>query len=700
MRTHSCTLLLAALIAGCATARPDTMPPSAPPDSPVAADVAPSPGDRLPPLIPRERFFGDPEITAARISPDGRFIAFVRPLNGVRNVWVKGIDEPFDAARPITADSIRPVSGYFWSRDGSYVLFVQDKGGNENFHVYAVDPAAQPTAGARVPAARDLTPYEGVRALIYAVPKRTPRKILVGLNDRDPRLHDVYRIDLTSGERELVFRNDENVGDWTFDLAGELRLGTRQTDEGTEILRVDGQELTPIYTCDNRETCGPIRFHRDGRRVYLETNQGEPDLIGLALLDPRTGDTELVERDPEGEVDFGGADFSMSTDELVATYYLGDRLRVYPKDPQFARDYQRVKAALPEGEVRFGSSTDDERLHLVSVTSDVDPGATYLYDRASGEVELLYRVRPELPSEALATMQPVRYTARDGVEIPAYLTLPKGVEPRNLPTIIHPHGGPWARDTWGYDGITQFLANRGYAVLQPNFRGSTGYGERFLNLGNREWGTGSMQHDLTDAVGWLVEQGIADPQRVGILGGSYGGYATLAGVTFTPDLYAAGVDIVGPSNLITLYNSFPAYWAPVVLKLFDQRMGDPNDPQDRKMLEAQSPLFFADRIRAPLLVIQGANDPRVVKPESDQIVAKMHELGRPVHYLVAPDEGHGFAGEINNLAMFAAIERFLAEHLGGRYEAEMAPPVRERLEKLTVDPASVNAPPTPATPSR
>ncbi len=690
MRTHPCVLLLAAALAGCATAQTESMPSPAPPTD--AAAAISSAAQALPPLIPRERFFGDPEITNAQLSPDGRFIAFVRPLDGVRNVWVKGIDEPFAAARPVTADSVRPVNGYFWSRDGRYVLFVQDRGGDENFHVYGVDPAAPAAVGSRVPPARDLTPYPGVRALIYAVPERTPGKILVGLNDRNPRLHDVYRVDLASGERELVFRNDENVGDWTFDLEGELRLGSRQTESGTEILRVDGQRLTPIYTCNDEETCGLLRFHRDGRRVYLETNQGEPDLTGLVLPDPQTGQTELVERDPEGKVDFGGTEFSDATEELVATYYVGDRLRVYPKDASFAGDYEIVRAALPDGEVRFGSSTSDDRLHLVSVTSDVDPGATYLYDRSSGKVDLLYRVRPELQSAALAPMRPIRYKARDGVEIPAYLTVPKGVEPRNLPTIVYPHGGPWARDTWGYEGIAQFLANRGYAVLQPNFRGSTGYGERFLNLGNREWGTGSMQHDLSDAVAWLVEQGIADPARVGILGGSYGGYATLAGVTFTPELYAAGVDIVGPSNLITLYNSFPAYWAPVVLKLFDKRMGDPNDLQDRKMLEAQSPLFFADRIQAPLLVIQGANDPRVVKPESDQIVAKLHELGRPVEYLVAPDEGHGFAGEVNGLAMFAAIERFLAEHLGGRYQEEMAPAVRERLRKLTVDPASVQVP--------
>ncbi len=381
----------------------------------------------------------------------------------------------------------------------------------------------------------------------------------------------------------------------------------------------------------------------------------------------------------------------------MATEYDGYRLRIYPRSPKFKHDYDLVRKALPDGDLHFGSTTEDDRLQIVSVASDVDPGATYLYDRATGKVDLLFRPRPKLPTQHLATMKPVRYKARDGVSIPAYLTLPKGATPKNLPTVIFPHGGPWARDSWGYNGWTQFLANRGYAVLEPNFRGSSGYGKKFLNLGNKQWGTGTMQHDLTDAVKWLVAEGIADPKRVGITGGSYGGYATLAGVAFTPDLYAAAVDLVGPSSLLSLIKSFPPYWRPLI-KIWSVRVGNPDDPAELAQLKAQSPLYAAKAIKTPLLVIQGANDPRVTQAESDQIVAAVRDNGHPVEYLVAPDEGHGFQGKDNNLAMFAAMERFFAHHLGGRYQESLSAPVAQRLAALTVDVHKVVARSTAAPP--
>lgn len=646
--------------------------------------------DDLPPLIDRNLFFGDPEITGAQLSPDGQFVSFIKPYNDVLNVWVKGIDEPFDDARPLTADTERPVRGYFWSQDSQYVLYVQDKGGNENFHVYAVDPSAEAEADTGVPPARDLTDYENTQARIYAVPEATPGHIYVGLNDRDAAVHDVYRVNLKTGERELVFQNDENVAGWQFDLDGNLRLGVRLDDGGnTEILRVDGDQLTPVYTCSYEESCSPLRFHKDGARAYLITNKGDDvDLTRLTLFNLDTGDEEVVEADPEGQVDFGGAEFSDVTDELVATYYRGDRLRIYPKTEEIERDLALLRAQVPEGEIYLGSSTEDETKVLISVQRDVDPGSTYLYDREAGTVERLYRSRPELPSEHLATMKAIRYTTRDGLEIPAYLTLPKGVAPENLSVVINPHGGPWARDYWGYDAYAQFLANRGYAVLQPNFRGSTGYGKDFLNAGNDEWGTGAMQHDISDGVQHLIDEGIADPDRVAIFGGSYGGYATLAGLAFTPDLYAAGISYVGPSNLLTLLESIPPYWGPI-RSLFTVRVGDPEDPEDHERLIAQSPLFKADQIEAPLLVIQGANDPRVKQRESDQIVVALRDRGFPVEYLVAKDEGHGFAGKENRLAVAVAMERFLAEHLGGRYQEGIADETAERLDELTVDVDSV-----------
>jgi dipeptidyl aminopeptidase/acylaminoacyl peptidase len=521
--------------------------------------------------------------------------------------------------------------------------------------------------------------------MIYALPEKTPSEILVGLNDRDPQVHDVYRLDLRTGRRTLVQKNQANVADWEVDLEGRVRLGMRMTkDGGTELLRVEPRgALTPIYACTAEETCNVVRVHKDGRRAYVASNRGTPDLTRLVLLDLATGKEELVESDPDGDTDFGGARFSDATEELLATFYVGDRLRTYPKDPRFAQDWEVVRKALPDGDVEFRNGTEDDRRWIVTVTSDVDPGATYLYDRATARVQLLYRPYPDLPLAHLAPMKPVRYRARDGVTIRGYLTVPKGLAARGLPTIVLPHGGPWARDEWGYAPLVQFLANRGYAVLQPNFRGSTGFGKKFLNLGNGQWGTGTMQHDLTDGARWLAAEGIADPKRIGILGGSYGGYATLAGLAFTPDLYACGVDIVGPSSILTLLRSIPPYWAPMK-KIFAIRVGDVEKPEDAARLQAQSPLHAARAIKAPLLVIQGANDPRVKKAESDQIIVALRDLGRQVEYVVAEDEGHGFAGQTNRIAMNVIIERFLAKHLGGRHQAGMAPEIAERVKSLTV----------------
>lgn len=645
----------------------------------------------LPPLLDREVFFGDPEIAGAELSPDGRFIAFRKPYEDVMNIWVKGMDEPFEDARPLTADD-RPVPGYFWSEDGRYILYVQDKGGNEDFHVYAVRP--DEATGGVIPEARDLTPVEGVRALIYATPEDRPGEIIVGLNDRDPAYHDVYRVDIETGERELLIENTEQVGGFVYDDDGTVRFAYKQKPGGGfEIYGVgaDGKLGEMVYDCDYTESCSVVEFHADNERLYLRTNKGERDLAELVLFDPEAGTETLVERDPEGQADFAGAVFS-EDDELLATVYLGDRLRIYPKDETFARDLERLREQLPEGELGLLSRTEDERRWLFSAQSDADPGSVYLYDRETGEAELLYRSRPGFPSEHMAEMRAIRYTARDGRVIPAYLTIPKGVEAENLPLVLHPHGGPWARDTWGYNPYAQFLANRGYAVLQPNFRASSGYGKDHLNAGNMEWGTGAMQHDLTDGVRHLIDEGIADPERVGIFGGSYGGYATLAGVTFTPDLYAAAVPYVAPSSLITLIESFPAYWRPFLETSWYRRVGDPADEEDRADLEARSPLNFVDRIVTPLLVVHGANDPRVKQRESDQLVVALRDRGIDVDYIVAPDEGHGFRGELNRLALAADMERFLGEHLGGRYQTNVRPEIQAKLEAITVDPATVALP--------
>ncbi len=642
--------------------------------------------DELPPLIDRDIFFDDPEIASGQISPNGEFISFRRPLDGVMNIWIKGIDEPFEDARPVTAETERPIPAYFWSHDSRHILFVNDQDGDENFNVFAVDPRAEPDEETGVPPSRNLTDMEDVRAQIYAVPRNEPEFMIIGLNDRDPRYHDVYRLHIESGEMELLFKNEEDIAGWNVDDDGQLRFAVRQTaDGGTEILQPVDDELKQVYKVDFEESAGIMRFHEDGEHVYLVTNKGDDvDLMRFVLFNPETGEKTLVEEDPEGEVDFAGATFSNVTDELLATYYIGDRRRMYFHNDQFKQDYETVREQLPKGDISFGSRTKDETLWLVSVTRDVDPGATYLYNRETGEVTFQYRPRPDLPTEHLAEMIPLRYTARDGLEIPAYLTIPQGVEPENLAVIVLPHGGPWARDTWGYRSEAQFLANRGYAVFQPNFRGSTGFGKEFLNAGNKEWGTGYMQHDITDGLKYLIEEGIADPERIGIYGGSYGGFATLAGLAFTPELYAAGVSFVGPSNIITLLESIPPYWEPMI-KMFHNRVGDPDDPEDRERLKEQSPLFSAEQIQAPLLVVQGANDPRVVQHESDQIVVAMRELGREVEYIVAPDEGHGFRRPDNRIAFYVAMEDFFAEHIGGRYQEEVPDNIAERLAEITVD---------------
>jgi dienelactone hydrolase len=473
-----------------------------------------------------------------------------------------------------------------------------------------------------------------------------------------------------------------------FDLKDQLRLAVRTSDKGdTEVLRVDEKGFTKVYECSVFESCSPVRFHKDGQRVYMETNKGEPDLTRLILFDLATGKEDLVDADPKKHVDFGGPIFSDVTDELVGTTYVDDRTRYYWRDKAFEADYAFLTSKLPNMELGFGSATRDERKWIVSASSDVEPGTTYLFDRDKKALTLQYRIRERLPREHLAPMTAIRYKSSDGLEIPAYLTLPKGVPAKGLPLVLVPHGGPWARDTWGYDAMAQFLANRGYAVLQPNFRASTGYGEKFLNAGNNQWGD-LMQDDLTWGVKHLVAQGTVDPKRVGIMGGSYGGYATLAGLAFTPDVYAAGVAIVAPSNLLTLLETIPPYWEAGRI-IFHTRMGDPNTPAGKAQLVRQSPLTSAAKIKTPLLVVQGANDPRVKRAESDQIVIALRDRGFPVEYMVAPDEGHGFARPVNNMAMFAASEKFLAGHLGGRFQESMTPEVATRLKEIMVDPKTV-----------
>jgi len=658
---------------------------------PLAGFQAMAQTNQLPPLVDRELFFDNPEISGGQLSPDGSFISFIKPYNGVMNIWVKKFEEPFTAARPVTADAVRPIRSYFWSRDSKYILYAQDKGGDENFNIYAVDPTEKPASGSEVPVNRDLTNLKGVRVMIYAVPKTDPDAIYIGLNDRDAAWHDLYKMKLSTGDRTLIRQNsaEDRITGWDFDWNDQLRLANRSNQDGTnDILRVDENGFTPIYSTTVFESAYTIAFDKENKRVYMVTNKGDNrNLSQLILFDPVTLKEELVESDPMNKVDFGEAAFSDVSHEIIFTSYEDSRTRLYFKDKSYEADYNLIKRELPGVDIYFARTTADERFWIIGAYSDVDPGTTYLFDRQTKKLTMQYRPRPNIPMQDMAYMTAITYKSSDGLDIPAYLTLPKGVEQKNLPLVVFPHGGPWARSGWGFNSYAQFLANRGYAVLDPNFRSSTGYGKKFINDGNNEWGQ-KMQDDLTWGVKYLVSQGIADPKKVAIMGGSYGGYATLAGLAFTPDVYACGVSIVGPSNLITLLNSIPPYWESI-RTVFYSRMGDPGTAEGLAQLERQSPLYSADKIKAPLLVVQGANDPRVNKHESDQIVVALRDRGFPVEYIVAPDEGHGFARPVNNMAMLAAAEKFLAQYIGGRYQESMKPEVAERLKEITVDPKTV-----------
>ncbi len=641
-----------------------------------------------PPIIDRAAFFGEIQIGGAQISPDGQYLSFLKPYRGTRNIWVKKAGEPFSAARPMSKETTRPVRQYFWSRDSKYLLYAQDAGGDENFNVYAIDPSQPVDPATGVPPTRALTDYKGVRTMIYAAPKAKPDTLYIGLNDRDPKWHDLYELSVSTGEKKLLRKNTEQIAGWDFDHDGNLKLAERTSQAGnTEILRVDSDGFKQIYSCSVLESCGVADFDATNKQVYLITNKGDVDLTEVEMLDPASGTTKKYESDPENLVDVEGLLQSDVDYHVFFTRYEDDRSRLYFRDKDFEKEYHWLESKLPGKEINFGARSKDENIWIVSATSDTEPGETYLWNRKARTLDLQYRIREELPRASLSERKPYKFKSSDGLEIRAYLTLPKGLPGKNLPLVVFPHGGPWGRDYWGYDTFAQFLSNRGYAVLQPNFRASTGYGKKFLNAGNGEWGR-KMQDDLTWGVKALVADGTVDAKRVGIAGGSYGGYATLAGVAFTPDVYAAAVAIVA-SNLITLLDAIPPYWEAERKQMY-ARMADPTTPDGKALLIAESPLTKAKDIVTPLLVVQGKNDPRVNIRESNQIVAAVRDNGKPVEYLVAPDEGHGFARPINNLAMVTAMEEFLPKYLGGRDQKDVPADVEAKLKEITVDPKTVS----------
>ncbi len=614
------------------------------------------------PLIPREVLFGNPERAGLTISPDGQRLAWRAPVDGVMNVWVAPVGD-LAAAKPVTRDRSRGVRIYFWAYTSEQILYLQDKGGDENWRVYAVDLASG--------AERDLTPFDNVQARIEEVSPRHPGEILVSVNNRVPQLHDLYRLDVRSGEMKLILENEGFVG-FTTDDDYRVRLAARfQPDGGLEILKAGAEGFVPFakVPAEDSLTTNALGFDRSGKILYMLDSR-ERDTAALTKVDLESGRSEVVFADPKADVADVLVHPTERTLQAAASNYLREEWKVL--DPAIEGDFALL-SGVARGEMAITSRTLDDKVWTVAYVQDAGPVTYYLYDRGAKKATYLFSNRPALEGLPLQPMHAREIRARDGLTLVSYLTLPAGSDPDGdglpatpVPMVLMVHGGPWARDGWGFDPYHQWLANRGYAVLAVNFRGSTGFGKAFLNAGNREWAA-KMHDDLIDAVDWAIAGKIADPKRVAIMGGSYGGYATLVGLTYTPEKFAAGVDIVGPSNLVTLLESIPPYWAPI-LTVFEQRMGEMKTEEGKAFLRSRSPLFKVDAIRRPLLIGQGANDPRVKQAESDQIVAAMQEKKIPVTYVLFPDEGHGFARPENNKAFNAVAEAFLAQHLGGRYE--------------------------------
>ncbi len=608
----------------------------------------------LPPLVPREILFGNPERISPRISPDGTRLAWIAPADGVLNVWVRTVGADDD--RAVTTDRDRGIRQFFWGPDNRRIVYLQDTGGDEDWHVHDVDLATGQ--------ARDLTPFKGVQARIEHVDKNFPDRILVGLNRDNPELHDVYSLVLETGALEKVVENPGFIGfvtDRRFDVRGAV---APLPDGGMSLLVRDTTEAPwrEILGVGQEDALGtqPLAFSENGNRLLAESSAGS-NTSRLIWLECADGSESVVVEDPQYDV--AGVRLHPDTNDPQIALILKDRMDYVVLDPAIRDDLELLRELEP-GDLVFAGNDDADRTWLVGYTADNGPIRYYAYDRVSHEATFLFEHQPALSDFELARMEPFSFESRDGLTIHGYLTFPPGADRQGLPAVLDVHGGPWGRDTWGFNPETQWLANRGYLSVQVNFRGSTGFGKRFVNAGDREWGA-KMHDDLLDAVGWVTAEGYADPERIAIYGGSYGGYAALVGAAFTPDVFRCAVDIVGPSNLKTLIESIPPYWAPMIAQ-FHTRVGNPETEAD--FLWERSPLSRVGDIRIPLLIAQGANDPRVKQAESEQIVAALRDKGIPHEYMLFPDEGHGFAKPENRLRFYAAAERFLAEHLGGRFE--------------------------------
>ena len=612
-----------------------------------------APKEEMAPLIPMEDFFRNPEMTGFSLSPDGEHLAFLKPWQTRLNIHVQKIGE--EEVTQITHSTERDIIGYFWANN-SRISYVQDKFGDENFRLYGVNIDGLDE--------KELTPFEKVRVQLIDDLEDDEEHMLIGMNKRDPRVFDAYRININTGEMEMIAENPGNIINWQTDHDGNLRIAQTSDGVNTSVLYRESEKenFQTLLTTSFKETFQPLFFTFDNKNLYVASNL-DRDKTAIYEYDIEKKETSnLIYEHPE--VDVANLLRSKKQKKITGVTYLIDKRHYHFLDEEREQLQNNLEGQLPGYEVVVTDFSKDETKALVRTYSDRSLGAYYYLDRETDEFIKLADVSPWLNEADLSEMNPISYQSRDGMTIHGYLTLPKGLKPEKLPVVVNPHGGPWARDAWGYNPEVQFLANRGYAVLQMNFRGSTGYGRKFWEASFKEWGK-AMQDDVSDGAQWLIDQGIADPKRVGIYGGSYGGYATLAGLTFSPDLYACGVDYVGVANIFSWMKAIPPYWKPYLDMIYEM-VGHPEN--DKELLEAASPVFHVDKIKAPLLIAQGANDPRVPKAESDQMVEALKSRGIDVPYMVKDNEGHGFRNEENRFDLYRAMEEFLAKHLGGRAE--------------------------------
>jgi dipeptidyl aminopeptidase/acylaminoacyl peptidase len=609
----------------------------------------------LPPLIPMKDFFRNSEKVSFQLSPNGLYLAFMEPWKSRLNVHVQKFGE--EKVTRITSATKRDIASFFWANNHR-IVFIQDKGGDENFKLYAVEiDGSNP---------KELIPFDKVRVRIIDDLEENENEMIIGMNKRDKRIFDAFRININTGEMKMIDKNRGDIDGWLTDNDGKLRMAITSDGVNTSILyrHKESDDFRVVLTTNFRETLAPLFFTFDNKYIYASSNIGR-DKRAIVKYDPdKNKEIEVVYEDPA--IDVSSLLRSKKRKKITGVMYITDKRQYNFFDKERRKLQKKLERRLPGYEVVITNMSKDEHKVLIRTYSDKTMGAYYYYDREKDKFKKLVDLSPWLNEKYMADMKPIRYQSRDGLKIHGYLTLPKGVEPKNLPLVVNPHGGPWARDVWGFNPEVQFLANRGYAVLQMNFRGSTGYGRRFWEAGFKKWGK-EMQDDITDGVHWLINAGIADPKRIGIYGASYGGYATLAGVTFTPDLYACGVDYVGVSNIFVLLDTIPPYWE-LGRQILYEMIGDPE--KDKALLREVSPVFHVDQIKTPLFIAQGANDPRVKRAESDQIVEALKKRGINVPYMVKDNEGHGFHNEENRFDFYRAMGKFLHKYLGGQVEAE------------------------------